>query len=424
MSPRIDWHAANQRFLVAAMAGIRAALERCAAPDRPQGAGSPVTVLAPTPFAEDTATPAFPPALERMRRIFGLSAFERDLLLLCAAVEFDAAFAPLCAAAQGDAARPYPTFSLALAALPGGHWSALAPTGPLRHWRLIDVGAANSLTLAPLRIDERVLHYLAGVDHADERLAALLDTADSAADLVPSQQALAEQVAAAWEGASRREPPPVVQLCGSDTAAKRAVAAAAAVQVGLDLTVLAAGCLPGNATELASLIRLWDRESALTGAALLVDCDEIDGADPQRVATAVRLVERARGLLLVSSRERLRLVRRPTVALDVGKPAAGEQRGVWVAALGGAAERLNGQIDVLVSQFDLNAPAIRAASVEGLARASDTKTLAEALWDSSRVQARPRLDDLAQRVEPAARWDDLVLPEPQKGILRDIAIHV
>ena len=46
------------------------------------------------------------------------------------------------------------------------------------------------------------------------------------------------------------------------------------------------------------------------------------------------------------------------------------------------------------------------------------------LWDACRVQARPRLDDLAQRIEPAAAWDDLVLPEAQLQILRDIAAHV
>jgi SpoVK/Ycf46/Vps4 family AAA+-type ATPase len=34
------------------------------------------------------------------------------------------------------------------------------------------------------------------------------------------------------------------------------------------------------------------------------------------------------------------------------------------------------------------------------------------------------LDDLAQRIEPAASWDDLVLPEPQIQTLREVAMHV
>jgi SpoVK/Ycf46/Vps4 family AAA+-type ATPase len=40
------------------------------------------------------------------------------------------------------------------------------------------------------------------------------------------------------------------------------------------------------------------------------------------------------------------------------------------------------------------------------------------------VQARQHLDDLAQRIESAATWDDLVLPPPQLQTLREIATHV
>jgi len=46
------------------------------------------------------------------------------------------------------------------------------------------------------------------------------------------------------------------------------------------------------------------------------------------------------------------------------------------------------------------------------------------LWEICRVQANPRLDDLAQHIEPVASWDDLVLPDEQRGILQDIAGQV
>jgi SpoVK/Ycf46/Vps4 family AAA+-type ATPase len=41
-----------------------------------------------------------------------------------------------------------------------------------------------------------------------------------------------------------------------------------------------------------------------------------------------------------------------------------------------------------------------------------------------RVQSRPQLDDLAQRIEPKESWDDLILPEPQKQIVRELVAHV
>src|SRR5262249_49134370 len=46
------------------------------------------------------------------------------------------------------------------------------------------------------------------------------------------------------------------------------------------------------------------------------------------------------------------------------------------------------------------------------------------LRNACRAQARLRLDDLAQRIEPMAGWDDLVLPEVEKRLLGDIAAQV
>src|SRR5258708_36579303 len=154
------WLEANREHLMGAIGRLRAMLEYKLAPhqDNP-----------PSP-SESTAA-AFsgaPPALDTLCATFGLSLFERDLLLLCAGIELDSKFASLCATAQGDAARAYPTFSLALAALPEAHWSALAPNAPLRRWRLIKISNdGNSLTISPLGIDERILHYLTGVSDFD-----------------------------------------------------------------------------------------------------------------------------------------------------------------------------------------------------------------------------------------------------------------
>ncbi len=90
-----------------------------------------------------------PLALDTLCEMFHLSRFERDILLLCAAIELDSSFGPLCAAAHGDAHLNYPTFSLALAALPDAVWSALSPGSPLRYWRLIEIEASRSLTQVP-----------------------------------------------------------------------------------------------------------------------------------------------------------------------------------------------------------------------------------------------------------------------------------
>jgi SpoVK/Ycf46/Vps4 family AAA+-type ATPase len=88
---------------------------------------------------------------------------------------------------------------------------------------------------------------------------------------------------------------------------------------------------------------------------------------------------------------------------------------------------LNGYMSALVTQFNLSTPTIQAACSEVLAHLSPDTPCAEfqrQLWDACRVQARPRLDDLAQGLEARASWDDLVLPDQQREMLSEIVAHV
>ena len=75
-------------------------------------------------------------------RLFGLTSFERKIVVLCAAAELDGRFGEVLGTAQDDPARAYPTFGLALAAFPDAHWSALTPWAPLRRWRRLTWGPA------------------------------------------------------------------------------------------------------------------------------------------------------------------------------------------------------------------------------------------------------------------------------------------
>jgi len=415
------WVHANERYLSARLAAVRSALARHA----DQTSAAPET---DEPPAMDHPTPA---ALDTLCDLFGLSPFERDILLLCAGVELDAMFAPLCASAHGDPQRNYPSFGLALAALPGAHWTALTPDSPLRRWQLVLVEPGRALTRSPLRIDERILHYLLGVAHLDERLDGLVRPALVSDHLALSHQQLAEDIAAAWSQAARVDRLPAVQLCGSQIESKRAIATAASELLGLDLYLMPAAVMPTHPGELERLLRVWEREAALSNSALLLECDEVDRTDAARESAIARWLEASRGVLFLSGRERRSSHGRTLLAFDVQPPLSGERKHLWTTLLGGEAARLNGQLDRLVAQFDLDAPMVRAAwtMAQGqLAETNDQARTAESigsvLWDICRVQARPKLDELAQRIEPAAGWADLVLPAPQTETLREIAMHV
>ncbi len=420
----ISWLDANQRYLMAAVDVVQAALERHAAPgeiDRREAAQ----------HALMEAREAMPsaPALETICAQFDLSSFERSLLVLCAGPELDAAFAAVCAQAQGDPNQPHPTFSLALAALPAASWQAILPEAALRRRQLIEVGPGPTLVTSPLRLAERILHTLVGIPYLDTHLAGVVNPIPPsialATALAPSHQALAERIVATWNQADNVTTLPVIQLCGLERADKQAIAAAACAMVGLQLHVMLAHAVPTAPADLATLTRLWEREATLLPGALLLDGDDLEAIDSARHNALTWFIEHTGSVLILTGQERRRArpQHRPLVTFDVGKPPAAEQRLLWQSALG---PHLNGHFDPLVAHFDLTAPTIRAAlaelniedcklNIEEPDDDNSQSSIFNALWDVCRVQARPRLDDLAQRIEPMATWDQGAAPSGRLG---------
>jgi hypothetical protein len=422
MAKQQDWFSANQTYLMAAVERIRAMLLcHCN-----QEAAAPAGVQAPPAGGDPLG--AF--ALDLLCRFFALSPFERDLLVLCAGVELDANFGALLAEVQGDSGRTQPTFSVALAVLPAAHWSALTPTAALRRWRLIEVIGNSSLLQSTLRIDERVLHYLAGVAGLDEHLLGFVEPVRVTTSLTPSQRRTAGQIATLWGRTKENERLLAVELTGQDQLTKTAIAAAVCSDLGMNLYQLRAQILPTTPHEVDILLRLWEREAALSEAALLLDCEGVERSDGVRQSTLHHFIESLGSPLFVMDRERRPDQKRLMLAFDIQTPTVQEQQALWQEMLGPTAGHLNGQADRLTAQFNLSAPAIQAVCVqavgqmEGDGAASGPEQLPAMLWQACRTQARPRLDDLAQRIEPVATWEDLVLPERERQMLHDMATHV
>jgi predicted nucleic acid-binding protein len=203
--------------------------------------------------------------------------------------------------------------------------------------------------------------------------------------------------------------------------------------VGLEVYAMPAAAVPTAPGELDQLMRLWQREAALGDIVLLVDADDADRSDALRESGIARLVETATaGPLFLSSRERRGPWQRPVLTFDVDKPTSTEQRAIWQALIDHTGLPANGQVERLANQFDLATPTILAAYDGALGRLASqapapgqlADAFGSALWDLCRSQARPQLDDLAQRIEAAATWDDLILPERQVEMLHEIAIHL
>jgi hypothetical protein len=370
------------------------------------------------------AEPGPPPALVALAERLGLSRFERDVLLLCAAPELDTRIADLCARVQGTELA-HPTFALAFALFDDPAWDVVSPERPLRYWRLVEISqpGGRPLTTSALRADERIVNYLKGLNYLDDRVTPLLAPLEARAEtpLPPSQRALVDEIARRLEGAEPGTYAPGVNLLGSDSGSKQLVARQTATALGLELVRLPLGLLPDQVGELETLARLWQRESALLPVALFLDAHELDGTPEgeRRAPPVARFLARSDGVFFLSSADPWPGLARPVFPVDVAGPTPSEQEQAWAEELGQAAgdspRELSGQFDLnLVTIHELARGALR----EG------REGLAARLWQSCLVATRPRLEALAVRLRTTPTWDDLVLRDEDLRLLHEIADQV
>ena len=386
--------------LLAELARLRALLPG-AVQDVPSGdAGS-----APGP---DAATSR---RLDAVCASFDLTDFERAVLLLAAGAELDAGCAADLLAATGSA---YLSFATALRVLPDGHWSACAPAGPLRRWRLVHLLDPAAPARSPLVADERVVHHLVGVDYLHPRIAALGSPVAPMPVAAPTLVEAAQRLADLWRTG------PAVQVVGARPGDTAMVAAAAAGALGRDLVAFAAADVPQDADERDELFRLLEREAVLSGTAWALDVrdDEPAGSVP-----ADRVAEQFCGLdapLVVLATTPTRSVPAVVPRLDVPRlPAAERARLLQVCV-----ERHHGhgpfpspdETAAAGDAFDLDVADLDAAAAEAVR--------GRPIWQACRDRARRQVLGRATVVEPVRGWADLVLPAAQLEQLRGLVAAV
>ena len=436
------WAQRNQQWLAQRLVHWR---ERLVA--RTAGASIDASRIAPDLSHDD-----FEPALTRVSSLFGLTAFESDLLLLAAGIEIDPALRDALAAAQAQAAIAPLRLSFALARdlLAEPHWDALSPLRPLRHWAMVEVDSTAGFGQALLRIDERMLHELTGVAAFDTALAGVAVLSDDADDAAAgadvnnqvnaaggpaAHPALALRIAQAMAGLAA----PLVLLAhpAHDAARRRAARAmvgAALAASGTRALWVEVSALAVEPRELLLLARRIDREAALAGAAVVFAPTPPD--DAAQGATITRCIAALRSpVLLVGELSPLMLVDLPArqvLRFDVQSPLASPLAASFASRLpqgrravpATASPALQHALDRALQQFRVE-PALLDQVVASIASdtvgTADTAALDAAIWSALREAARGGLDALAQRIQSRARIEDLVLPAPLIAQLREIA---
>jgi vesicle-fusing ATPase len=414
------WLDRNQRSLSETLAALRSEIERladAAAKDQPANSVGVVAPLSANAVDLDGCE-----SLSSLGAVFGLGSFEKRVLLLALGVELEPRFAEAVARASSGALGELPV-GLALSLSSDASWSALCPQAPLRRWGLVELRGGGPLTRRQLKLDERILHHLLGVNYVDSRLDGLVGAVLPSAPLTGRQEQLLGPLTAAWSEADET-PLPLLQLCGRDPSPARGLLTALCAEFGFKPLVLDLADIPSSFADRQALARLCDRELALSQGVLLIE--SIDSTTtPERVAAAVSLIDSMSGPTVVSSRDPLPIRHRPRLRFDVPEPNRSERAALWRATVGDRAPDLGATLEILASQFDLDSAGIRAAWATRASGVNGARLVpADELWESCRVQARRAIDALAERIESGATWEDLVLPPDQLTQLSDLTSHV
>ena len=355
-----------------------------------------------------------PPALIIVSELFGLSPFEQSIILLCAGYEFDAHFAQALGVFHASATSR-PNFSMAMRLFEDSHWSAITPVAPLRHWRLIELESGESFINSAMRLDERILHFLSGISYLDSRLKGMIRPDIQSPILAPSLECCVRKIMTCWNPLRTIDGLPIIQLCGQRDSDMRSIAQSACKKMSLIPYYLDIEDIPKESSEREALVTLWQRESVLDRAALVISTSH------EHQSILNHFIRDLFSPCIVIDKQPIDIASKPSLRIDVPTSNASEQIMLWQSALGEKSKLINGGLNRLVSQFNLTAQNI--ANVTQQINGSESITedeLGNTLWQHCRIQSRKKLDSLAQRINDKASWDDLILPNTQKQILKDI----
>lgn len=407
------------------------------------------------PFLTDDADATLPltPRLAWLAQTFGLTRFDLDLLLVPLAPEIDLRYEQLYAYLQDDVTRRRPSVDLALnllcssAAAKLAGRSRLAPEAPLlRHHLLIlqppsgqETGSFLNFTL---QVDPQIVDVLLGQSGLDRRLAALCtleqpaltwDQAPVPANLPAALPTIARQARAAGQ-------PVRFYFYGPAGGGQRQAAAALASDLDRPLLYADLAHLPTMADPIRGIthadvdvLRVLWREAQFQDAVLFLDnLDALRQSAPSLYAELLAGLATARGLVILSGAQPWTPDPRHLTAVTVASfaaPDAATRQAYWQASLAAAGISLtDAALSALASRFRLTPGQIDETLAGAVNRAAWRAAVGDPLpalavddlFAAARAQSGHELAALARKIEPAATWHRLVLPEDVTAQLHEL----
>ncbi len=383
-------------------------------------------------------------ALGKLCSSFGLSCFERDVLVMLAMMNLDGGLPSIFLSAFSDGAPTVTFLKLLESFSDASHLDqvSFAPEGSLRRWDLVKVSDSLSssdvaLNARTLVLDDWVYLYLSGVQTLDTVLQGAIQNPnlERHLSLTTAQQNISQH-------ASQQFGHCLIQIWGIETDIKSSLAREIARSQGAHLFNLNANNIPLQTQTLERFVVAWNRLARVTpDAALWINSDELNALDPSQVEPQARAIGQ---FILRCECPIILTTRNPrawgvaSVSFEVNKPSTSEQRELWKAYLfeypslqALEVSQLERQIANLASQFHFSGTMIERAVSEAFGQLepeteNTLQQLRQHLWQASLTLTRPPLEGLTQRIVPAlsASWDRLVLPGTEASILKSMVEHI
>src|SRR5260370_15900328 len=389
--------------------------------------------------------------LSQLQNTFGLSDFDLDLLLIGLAPELDLRYERLYAYLQDDVTRRRPSVDLALNLLcPTAEAKLLRrchflSSGPLVRHKLVHLVPDGNNTPPPLlsqyfKVDDQIISWLLGQTALDSRLSdscRLVENAasrDEALAGVQTKENLRELVRQSWEAHKHL----LLLFHGPSEQEKSETAEALACAVEAPLLIAELLRAPGSRTECEDYLRIVFREAWRHGAVLcLRSVDALPAEQRQLLQQNLScLMEVHEGItILCAARAATTAALEFKLATSIFFPTpdfALRQR-CWQTGLANNGVGLEvEELNALAARFRLTAEQIadaveyacNQARLRGAGSDGSVALTAQEVFAAARAQCGEELGNLARKLEPHYRWDDLVLPDDSLQQLREICCRV
>ncbi|HVC14923.1 MAG TPA: ATP-binding protein [Acidimicrobiales bacterium] len=359
--------------------------------------------------------------LRALERRFGLDAQSLEILVVALAPEVDRRFEQLYGYLNDDITRRRATVGLALelVGMPLASVAARRLVGPgaplVRRGLVVLEGADRPWPGRELQVPDRVAGWCLGHDAPDPDVASV---AELSGPRVPDDAPVPDVAPALGSWLEQHEG--IVYLREAPGASGRWLGTMAWAAAGMPALVCHLDRITHGAT-VVEVAAAAAREAALQGAGLVAGpIDVVDGP----VRAVVEAVTRVPGGVVLHGRGRWdeSWSRSTPVVMPVPLPTVQELAPHWDHALRDAPLAPGLDATAATAQFRLSPEQVwRAAEVaRGQAELAGGTIDATALRAGAREHNNPGLERLAQRIEPAVGWSDLVLPDAVASHLREI----